>query len=348
MPWGSDTDFPDYSPWKIAIAASDEVYVDDFSGFGMVYGFDETISARSIINAVTTNNYPYPEPELSGLYVTGAGTNEEIWMGDFNPQGSAGVLRWQVTSNGTAATNDTGTVIAPVDTNGALSSGVWDLAIDAEGELYVIQLLTNGAGSTMMSFPPYQGSPETNASWASVAGDPNLIDAYGIAVNPTATLVAVAVRGLGNEEDADTNANLNLYNAATGQWVTNLDQTGGDRYTDVAWDNVGNLYALDTTSNVWRAYSPPGTNEATTVAAPFIQEYPALTPPTLSQPQCCMGQINFTLNGQSNVTYVIKQSCDLTSTNWIAVLTNYSPNPARPLSIPFAGNQEFYRAVASP
>lgn len=343
LPWGMYTAFPDYSPWKIAVAPSDEVYVNDFSGYGLVYGFDETISPQSIIDAITPTNYPYWDPELSGLYVTGNATNEQLWMGDFNPQQSSGVLRWQLTANGTVATNDTGTVIAPAGTN-ALSSGVWDLAVDANSNLYVLQLLTNNAGAALISFPPYEGSPETNASWATAPG--TLIDAYGVAVNPAATLVAVAVRGLGDEEDADSSSNLDLYYAATGQFLTNLDETGGDRYTDVAWDNAGNLYALDTTLDVWRAYSPPGTNQATTVAYPFIQEYPALAPPALTQPQYGAGQLDFVLNGQSNVTYVVQQSSDLI--NWCPVLTNYSPNPARSVSIPSPGSQDFYRALASP
>ena len=59
-----------------------------------------------------------------------------------------------------------------------------------------------------------------------------------------ATYVAVAVRGTGDSESGQSGL-LNLYYATNGQFFTNLDQTGGDLYLDVAWDNVGNLYALD-------------------------------------------------------------------------------------------------------
>jgi hypothetical protein len=136
--------------------------------------------------------------------------------------------------------------------------------------------------------------------------------------------------------------------------VTNIN-TGPDGSTNqqataVAWDNVGNLYAAvnivnSAESSVWRAYSPPGSNQSTTVSVPFIQAFDALLPPTLTNPCCMAGQWGFTLLGQSNVTYVIQQSLDLL--NWIPVATNYSRNPDRSIIVPFADTQDFYRAVVN-
>ena len=48
--------------------------------------------------------------------------------------------------------------------------------------------------------------------------------------------------------------------------VAPLDDT-----PDVAWDNAGNVYACDNGASYWRAYSPPGANQATTVAVPTVQ-----------------------------------------------------------------------------
>ena len=97
-----------------------------------------------------------------------------------------------------------------------------------------------------------------------------------------ATLVAVAVRD--RDIESGTNGGLYLFRATDGEFITNVDQTGGNSYYDAAWDNVGNLYTVDDTAQVWRAYSPPGTNQATTVAVPVIQAYNALQPPFLSNP----------------------------------------------------------------
>jgi hypothetical protein len=113
---------------------------------------------------------------------------------------------------------------------------------------------------------------------------------------------------------------------------------------------VGNLYTIYGEHGFefegWRVYSPPGSNQATTVAVPFIQVYNAITPPLLSLPSACMGQLNFTLAGQSNVTYVIQQSTDLL--NWTAVATNFSPASVQTVTVVPADTQDFYRAVAAP
>jgi hypothetical protein len=348
LSWGENTGvYGFFSPWKIAIGANDKVYINDFSGFGIVYAFDETISTN-FQEALGPSNYPYWDPELSGLYITGSATNGQIWMTDQNTNGSAGILRWQLGADGTVATNDTGAVIAPVTNTSPLSWAPYDIAIDTNGFIYTIQQLTPANMGTIpsiipiMCLHPYSGVPETNALWTAGAGDTNLVYDYGIAVDQTAAIVAVAVR---SDQDAETGTNglLNLYYATNGQFFTNLDHTGGDQYLDVAWDNVGNLYALDLNKELWRVYSPPGSNRATTVAVPFIQAYATLTPPLLTNANLSMGGLNFTLLGQSNVTYFIQQSPDIV--NWTAVATNYSATTNRSISIPFADNQDFYRAV---
>ncbi len=255
------------------------------------------------------------------------------------------------------ATNDTGTVIAPVTNASPLSWAPYDVAIDTNGYIYTIQQVTPLNRNVIptvipaMCFPPYEGDPETNAIWSGGAGDTNLVYEYGIAdwvKDQTATFVAVAVRGDGDPETGDT-GRLDLYYATNGQFFTNLDKTGGDLYLDVAWDNIGNLYALDLIADggVWRVYSPPGSNTMrTTVAAPIIQAYSTLTPPLLVNPNLSTVGINFTLQGQSNVTYFVEQSPDMV--NWTSVATNFSASTQRLISIPFADNQDFYRAITKP
>jgi hypothetical protein len=144
--------------------------------------------------------------------------------------------------------------------------------------------------------------------------------------------------------------------ASNGLAITNLtsDALGNtnQQFVDVAWDNVGNLYALNyfdvSESNLsfWRVYSPPGSNQATTVAVSIIQALRQIVPPQLFAPVAGMGRVNFTLRGQSNVTYVIQQSIDLV--NWMPVATNYSRAADRSVSIPSLDTQGFYRAVARP
>jgi hypothetical protein len=346
LSWGAGADATDvfFSPWKIAIGANDKVYINDFSGFGVVYAFDELISTN-YQEALSEVNYPYPTPFLSGLYITGSGTNAFIWMTDLNTNSSAGILRWQLDANGNAATNDVGTVIAPVTNSSPLSSAPYDIAVDKNGFVYTIQLETpyNPGIVPIMSFPPYEGFTETNAVWTAGTGESNQMYDYGIAVDQTATYAAVAVRGAGDAEAPGDGYFLDLYYATNGQFYTNINGTYGHLYVDVAWDNIGNLYALDLSEQAWCVFSPPGSNQATTVSVPIIQAYNALTPPSLSWPNLSSTGINFTLQGQSNVTYFIEQSLDLV--NWTPVSTNFCPSITNSISIPFADNQDFYRAV---
>jgi hypothetical protein len=115
---------------------------------------------------------------------------------------------------------------------------------------------------------------------------------------------------------------------------------------DVAWDQAGNLYATDLSAQVWRAYSPPGANQATTTAVPVIQFYDTLTQPCLCSPvapAAPAGPFGFTLEGQSNVTYVIKWSPDLI--HWFPVATNYDTVDIRAITVPAPSDANFFKAV---
>jgi hypothetical protein len=335
-----------YSPWKMTVGADDRLYVDDFASDGVVISFDPILRNNDHRVVLGTSNYPTqdPTPQLSGLAFATAGTNTQIWMTDENPSGSAGIIGWQLTNGGVVAANDTGSVIVPLDSD-FLTQAPYDLDLDSNGFLYTIQFLTGDSPAyALMEFPPYAGSPEMSPNWA-VSDYPALLYASGVAVNPSGSSVAVAVSSQDIEADP-AGGGLYLYQASNGDFLANVDETGGDAYYDAAWDRVGNLYALDATAQVWRAYSPPGTNQATTVAVPLIQVYDTLAQPTLANPVARPGSVQFTLEGQSNVTYVIDQSFDLM--NWTPVATNYSTNLDRNICIPTAGGPDFFRARTGP
>jgi hypothetical protein len=142
------------------------------------------------------------------------------------------------------------------------------------------------------------------------------------------------------------NGAVNVYEAADGALVTRLGEGTNDAIRDVAWDQAGNLYATDLKAAVWRAYSPPGANQATTTAVPIIQVYDSLTRPWLGAPVAPVApasQFGFTLLGQSNVTYVIECSPDLV--NWTPIATNYDIVPVRAVTVPLAGDTSFFQAV---
>lgn len=345
--WGGNG----YSPWKMTVGSDDTLYVDDFSDQGIVLSFDATLDTNSLIQVLNADNYPpdFPNVFLSGLAVIGTGTNVQLWMSDedpvtgANPEGSAGIIGWQLT-NGAAAANDPGFCVVPVDSD-FLTKAPYDFAVDTNGSIYPIQYIlpTDSPSYSLMGFPPYAGTQETTANWA-VGMYPTLLEAYGVAVNPADTCLAVGVLGEYGDPEHDTAGGLYLYRT-NGDFVSDLDQTGGDAYYDVAWDNVGNLYTVDDTAQVWRVYSPPGPNQATTVAVPQVQAYNAILPATLCQPAAATNMISFLLMGQSYVTYVIQRSCDLS--HWCNLATNYSTNANRCLCLPVGSNRSFFRAVTT-
>ena len=106
---------------------------------------------------------------------------------------------------------------------------------------------------------------------------------------------------------------------------------------------MGNLYATDYTGSSWRVFSPPGPNQATTVAVPIVQVYNSFLQPGLLNPAAPGGGYSLTLQGQSNVTYVIQFSPDLV--NWTSLQTNYSIWPVRALNLPLTGAAGFFRAA---
>ncbi|HEY3861870.1 MAG TPA: FlgD immunoglobulin-like domain containing protein [Verrucomicrobiae bacterium] len=365
-PWGGAKFF---SPWKMDVGPDDRLYAEDWSQQGVVMSFDQVISTNCVF-VLRPDNYPYPDVSLSGLCVHRAGTNLQLYMVDFNtvtnqPDPGLGIISWMLDSDGVAATNDMGTVDVTLTNNSDLTLSPYAVSVDANGRIYTIQRAQNDTNLAMadsdtnpkvLCFPaaPTNGPPDTTAIWKVGADDSTLVNCFGLEVNPAASLVAAASRGYGPPGDTLQDGGLSIFQAANGDLVTNITtDTEGDtnlEFFDVAWDNVGNLYTVYGTDGFqfegWRVYSPPGPNRATTVAVPFIQVYHSITLPRLSLPTASLGQLNFTLTGQSNVTYVIQQSTDLI--NWTSIATNFSPQTVQTVSVNPADTQDFYRAAAMP
>ena len=226
----------------------------------------------------------------------------------------------------------------------------YDIAVDSSNRIYTIQLVTETADPAyrVFRFPAYGGTAEAAADWKIGNGDDVMRGAYGIAVDPGARYVAVAFIGSGlGLGTACVNGAARVFETTNGAPVVTLTPATYHDHTDVAWDNVGNLYVTDDYDAFWRVFSPPGTNEATTVAVPRVQIGVVSVPaPMLSAPAYSGGQFQFTLNGQASVSYIIQASPDLHT--WTSVATNVSPNAVRPISLSAPASRSFYRALIGP
>ena len=342
-----------YSPWKIDVSADDKVYINDWNSLtlGIVLAFDQELSTAPT-NVLDDDNWAKNGfADLSGPAVTGAGLDTKIWMADVSTNfgGSAGIVRYDLSTNCGVADNDMG-VVAVTTTNSDLDMAPYDVSLDRAGNIYTIQRIDRQGvdENRLMRFPPFDGSNVLSvADWKIGADDNTLMNAYGVSANADGTFVAVAVRGFGSNGQFQ-DGGLSVFNATNGELVVSF-RDGTNSCTDVAWDNVGNVYVTDAGEGVWRAYSPPGTNESTTVSVPLIQVYSDITPPQFTAPTLndTQDQLRFSLLGQSNVTYLVESTYDFTE--WTPIATNYSSTlNERPFTVPITTDMTFFRASVAP
>ena len=337
-------------PWKIEVADDDYVYISDWFDRGLVLRFDQNVSSASRISVLRSDNRP-GAANLSGPFITGTGTNTQVWMADTN-DGGAGIRRWTVSDDGTIAPNDTGTTIVEAGTNSHLSVAPYDVALDVSNRIFTIQFRnTNGdPAHRVMCFPPYDGSVGalTNSDWQIGSSDDNMGGAAGIAVDPTSTYVAVAFAGIG-DGFGRIGGGVRVFDATNGAGVQTFTPAPFHDHTDVAWDDVGNLYLCDNWDSLWRVYSPPGANTNTTIAPQTLEVGPPPLSPYLQAAGYTNGQFQFTLCGRTNVDYVIVATTNVLAglQTWTPVLTNNESSPIRLISVNAPPGRGFFCAYTT-
>jgi hypothetical protein len=177
--------------------------------------------------------------------------------------------------------------------------------------------------------------------------------ATGIAVDPTTSYVAVAFQGVFGDQGFG-NGNIKLFSATNGALLAELDlgvEVNGDpthQDTDAAWDAVGNLYYIDSWIGHWRVFSPPGTNQATTLAVSTVQ-VPVQPPPVITNITVSSGTVTiiftalttdlpsaFAVMGSSNVLgpYAVLN----------ATISSLTPGVFK-ATLPANGSIQFYNVI---
>lgn len=298
------------SPWKLEVSADDFLYVEDLVNNGDLYRWDPTVSSNSLLHVLRQDNQP-TGAVLSGPAIAGTGAGTQIWMVDTN---TSSVLKWSVTPSLVCATNDMGHVVV---VNLGISN-LFDVALDRNGNIYTCAYLTTSGNpaARVFRYPAYDPStngnmPEGTAAWAVGGGDDTYAGASGIAVDPTGTYVAVAFEG--TDPGGSTNGNTKILWATNGALVASLDlgavsQGFADHDdTDCAWDPAGNVYYIDHYFQLWHVFSPPGTNQATTLAPAQIQVQGTTPPPPsgtikITQITVSGGNVNINFTAGTNDT----------------------------------------------
>jgi hypothetical protein len=343
-----------YSPWKLEVSADDYVYINDWTSSGEIYRWDQTLSTNSQLHVLGTNNWA-PGCNMSGPAIFGTGTNTEIYMADIPYPGSRGIVKYTVTADGTCAANDIGTVVIPI--SHPLSLYPYDIALDKHHNYYIIQYGadTNDAAPRVMRYPAnYDINTNAVADWdtatlygaAQQADDWN--DAFGIAVDPTGTYVAVCFDGTADR------GNTKILEAATGILVTNLDldmdiNSAGATHDDldVCWDAVGNVYYIDDYSGVWRTVSPPGTNSSTTEAVVTLEVVDLTPAPAITNYSLAAGvfTMSFTAGASDTASAFEVLSCGtVNGTYGVASGANITESGGTfQATVPASAPVQFYR-----
>jgi hypothetical protein len=356
-PWSGDT----FSPWHLEVSRNDEVFINDFTTNGQVIRWDATISTNSQVPVLRPDNWTNLDVSLSGPALSYNGTNTFLWMADATFASSQsiglGILRYKLLPNGTCATNDTG--ITAVAVGGSLTGNPVDVAVDKAGNIYTIQdnPEPGDTNNRVFRFPPLTTSdtntpPLTNADWAVGATNDTMGGASGIGVDPTGTYVAVAFAGL----STGSNGCTQIFYATNGAVVTNLDlgitigEFSDHEDRDCAWDAVGNVYYIDNFLGVWRAVSPPGTNQATTAALPLIQVTapPPAVPPEITKISVIGGLVVIDFTAGSNdvaTAFTILAGSSVSgpySTVTGATITNVAPGQFK-ATLPAGSSTQYFR-----
>jgi hypothetical protein len=341
-------------PQKIRIGDDDRIYALDFNGNGLVVACDMLMQTNQIV--LDTPNYSDDLGTLQygwgAMDITGAGTtNALVWLGEVAPGNGPvpplGVRAWKLT-NGVADPNDHAGKLAVQASGGSdLRSPSGGFMADIRTNIFVGQKLdTASGGSRVLLFSNWNGvTALTTNTWNSATGDDAFRYDADLAldsrVNPK--LVAISmINSLG----------IDVLNAGDGSVATNINS--GTSYRAVAWDNVGNLYAVADGVQRWRVFSPPGTNRATTAALKTVSVITAQTP-QITSVSTSNGFIVILFTGSpsdSPSTFSLRNASVVNGPYWDAAnatVTQISPGLFR-ATAPMQLSAAFYRILrrASP
>ena len=351
-----------YAPWRIRVSDDDQVYVQDDTLVGDIYRFDPTLSSNSMLHVFVPAS-DYTQGVWSGFRVIGKGTNTLLWASGYISYPNGDISRFPITTNGTFDASAGTNVVEVVGSPGLNGQLLYAIDVDKAGAIYTLNYMEDQGDSSalVLQFPPYDpstngGLPEYTANWSAGPGD-DYAGGQGIAVNPTGTYVAACFWGYG---PGPTDGNTKILNAATGTLVTNLDlgvgytnnwMYEGDPFhhmdADADWDAVGNVYYLDDWGACWRAFSPPGANQATTVALPVVTIIAPETLIYITSIGVSNGLVTIAFTGGASdppAIFALLSTPAANGTNWSATSAVITGSGGSfQATVPASGPRQFYR-----
>ncbi|MGA4643120.1 hypothetical protein [Limisphaera sp. 4302-co] len=341
--WAGEGD----SPGEVEVWG-ERVYVWDAAEHELVM-LDPEASPTSLRVAWDHTNHPTSGTRMTGFAVgTGPGGNW-LWMAQNEAASGPGVYGWPLEDDGTVAPGDRGTLAIRAGAGFDLGTAPWDVAVGPNGGLFVIQsrAVPGDGQPRVLAFPAWTNpaAPLESAIWVAGGGQDTMRGATAVAVDPTGSRVAVTFRGV-LSGGFFVGGRVMIFDAATGAWVVTLPGVDQE-YSDVDWDAVGNLYVANLSESVWRVYSPPGSNAATTLSVATVEIGGGSVRPFLEVVRLEGSGLVLALTAQPGSSYVIEASADLLQ--WTPVGTVVMGEAARrETTVPAEGPRRFYRARLGP
>lgn len=265
------------SPHYLRYGQDDRIYALDWTSTGVIVACDMAMTTNEIVFGPDNwVNNPLPQGGVFGwgmFDITDAGTSKgRIWVGN-DDIGGVGIWSWRMV-NGVADTNDTrgtqvvaiGGTLSDVPSGGFMtdeSSNIFVSQGDELGDVPRAILFTNWDGVNAFT--------TNNVAWAAGTNDDTFNSIYDTALDSRSnpTYAAYSMGGdMGGIRVLYAASGMVVTNADGTQTLTNLDAP--NTYFGVSWDAAGNLYGASDTLHSWRVFSPPGTNQATTVSVESI------------------------------------------------------------------------------
>jgi hypothetical protein len=315
-----------FNPWRLRIGDDDRLYMEDWSSYGAIVAFDMKVTTNQIvINESGYTDNPFYESEsfnngLGNFDITfTTTTNATVWLCSDDPI-NFGLWYWHMTNGAAVPTNTIGTWAVEAGSSSDLSYpsypassyGSGGCMVDTNLDIFISQYYESVSSSyaTMLytswdGGSLWPGSSNTNeygqqtgqVRWGVGTNDATFEAVQDTVINNRQhpTMVALPMTAGANGYpgirvlNATNGSVVTVTNGATIQALTNLDYP--NQYTCAAWDNVGNLYGASSSAYYWRVWSPPGINQATTVAVAMVQ---VLTSPDITS--IVLNGANVTIN----------------------------------------------------
>ncbi len=212
-------------------------------------------------------------------------SNAAVWLVDFADSPNWGVWMFHMTNGQSDPADQKGT--QAVATGGALTTTSSGIMVDSNLDVFISQNIgipgaTNQRCLDFKSWnggvPPPEGGGYNYAlsngppTWQSGGGTSNLLGIRDTVLDSRAHPKYVALPLSTNNSafagvcvlSASNGLVVSVTNGATIQTLTNIDMA--NKYVGAGWDNVGNLYGVSSTAQLWRVWSPPGAGTNTTLA----------------------------------------------------------------------------------